>query len=67
MPPIPTGRRFPPPWQVEEITESFCIRDSSGQALAYSARGTKMRSARELKRTSFHCVYAYFTASAMKR
>jgi hypothetical protein len=28
-------RRFPPPWSVEELTESFVIRDASGQALAY--------------------------------
>jgi hypothetical protein len=28
-------RRFPPPWTVEEATESFCIRDASEQALAY--------------------------------
>jgi len=30
-----TPRRFPPPWSVEELTESFVIRDASGQALAY--------------------------------
>jgi hypothetical protein len=28
-------RRFPPPWRVDEATESFCIRDANGQALAY--------------------------------
>jgi hypothetical protein len=28
-------RRFPPPWEVHEATESFCIRDANGQALAY--------------------------------
>jgi hypothetical protein len=28
-------RRFPPPWEVHEAAESFCIRDASGQALAY--------------------------------
>jgi hypothetical protein len=28
-------RRFPPPWRVDEGTESCCIRDASGQALAY--------------------------------
>jgi hypothetical protein len=26
---------FTPPWQVDESTESFCIRDAKGQALAY--------------------------------
>jgi len=30
-----TTRRFPPPWWVDEATESFCIRDANGQALAY--------------------------------
>jgi hypothetical protein len=29
-------RRFPPPWHVDEATESFCIRDAM-QALAYPA------------------------------
>ena len=24
-----------PPWKVHEATESFCIRDANGQALAY--------------------------------
>jgi hypothetical protein len=28
-------RRFPPPWRLHEATESFCIRDANGQALAY--------------------------------
>jgi hypothetical protein len=28
-------RRFPPPWTVDEATESFCIRDAKGQTLAY--------------------------------
>jgi hypothetical protein len=28
-------RRFPAPWEVHEATESFCIRDANGQALAY--------------------------------
>jgi hypothetical protein len=30
-----TQRRFPPPWQVEEITERFKVMDATGQALAY--------------------------------
>jgi hypothetical protein len=29
------SRRFPPPWSVEEMTESFVIKDATGQALAY--------------------------------
>ena len=29
-----TGRRFPPPWTVEETAPCFYVRDASGQALA---------------------------------
>ena len=32
---MPTPRRFPPPWSVEELPESFVIKDATGQALAY--------------------------------
>jgi hypothetical protein len=32
---MPGSRRFPPPWQVEETTEAFCIYDANGQSLAY--------------------------------
>jgi hypothetical protein len=35
MPPIPTGRRFPAPWRVEEITDSFTVVDAMDQPLAY--------------------------------
>lgn len=28
-------RRFPPPWTVEELEESFVVRDATGQALYY--------------------------------
>ena len=28
-------RRFPPPWSIEERTESFIVKDANGQALAY--------------------------------
>jgi hypothetical protein len=30
-----TQRHFPPPWRVEEHTESFAVIDATGQALAY--------------------------------
>jgi hypothetical protein len=30
-----TGRRFPPPWIVDELDAAFVIRDHGGQALAY--------------------------------
>jgi len=34
--PMPsTSRRFPPPWSIDELTESFVIKDGTGQALAY--------------------------------
>lgn len=28
-------RRFPPPWSLDEYTESFIVRDAAGQRLAY--------------------------------
>ena len=28
-------RRFPPPWPIEEHTESFIVKDANGQQLAY--------------------------------
>jgi len=35
-------RRFPPPWQVQQIPGGFKVLDASGQALAYIyARETK--------------------------
>jgi hypothetical protein len=30
---VPSPRRFPPPWTVEEQPASFVVRDHSGQAL----------------------------------
>ena len=30
-----TDRRFPPPWSIEEHTESFTVKDATGQAIAY--------------------------------
>ncbi len=32
---MPGSRRFPPPWTIDEGSESFCIRDANGQELAY--------------------------------
>jgi hypothetical protein len=32
---MPDHRAFTPPWKIDEATESFCIRDRNGQALAY--------------------------------
>ena len=32
---MPSARRFPPPWSVEETDACFIVRDHNGQALAY--------------------------------
>ena len=32
---MPVPRRFPPPWSIEEHTESFIVRDATRQALGY--------------------------------
>ena len=32
---MPSSRRFPLPWSVDETAESFIIKDRTGQALAY--------------------------------
>jgi hypothetical protein len=32
---VPTKRRFPPPWTVEELDACFMARDASGQKLGY--------------------------------
>jgi hypothetical protein len=32
---MPSARRFPPPWIVEETDACFIVRDANGQVLAY--------------------------------
>ena len=32
---MPSPRRFPPPWSIEELAECFIVRDANGQALGY--------------------------------
>jgi hypothetical protein len=32
---MPSARRFPPPWTVEETAPCLIVRDHNGQALAY--------------------------------
>jgi hypothetical protein len=32
---MPSPRRFPPPWSVEDIGAAFVVRDHNEQALAY--------------------------------
>jgi hypothetical protein len=29
------SRRFPPPWHADTIPRGYCVRDASGQALAF--------------------------------
>lgn len=32
---MPSTRRFPPPWTIEEHRESFIVHDATGQPLSY--------------------------------
>jgi hypothetical protein len=32
---MPAPRRFPPPWSIDEQTESFIVRDATGRPIAY--------------------------------
>lgn len=32
---MPSPRRFPPPWTIDETDACFIVRDKTGQALAY--------------------------------
>jgi hypothetical protein len=32
---MPAPRRFPPPWSIDEQTESFIVKDATGQPIAY--------------------------------
>ena len=32
---MPPPRRFPPPWLIDERTESFIVKDANGQQIAY--------------------------------
>ena len=32
---MPSPRRFPPPWSVEDIGAAYVVKDNSGQKLAY--------------------------------
>jgi hypothetical protein len=32
---VNSGRRFPPPWSVEDIGAAFVVMDGTGQKLAY--------------------------------
>jgi hypothetical protein len=29
------SRRFPPPWRPDEIPGGYCVRDATGQSIAY--------------------------------
>jgi hypothetical protein len=32
---MPSARRFPPPWTIDETDACFIVRDKNGQALGY--------------------------------
>jgi hypothetical protein len=32
---MPSSRRFPPPWSIDEQMESFIVKDASGLPIAY--------------------------------
>jgi hypothetical protein len=32
---MPAPRRFPPPWSIDEQTESFIVKDATGLPIAY--------------------------------
>lgn len=32
---MPTGRRFPAPWQAVELEDAFCVQDANGFPLAH--------------------------------
>jgi len=32
---MPSPRRFPPPWSIDEQTESFIVKDATGLPIAY--------------------------------
>ena len=33
--PMPAARRFPPPWIIDEHSDSFIVRDANWQAVGY--------------------------------
>ena len=47
-------RRFPPPWQLVEHTESFAVHDGNGQALAYVYYGDEPGRRAAMKRLTRH-------------
>jgi hypothetical protein len=47
-----TARRFPPPWSIDEQTESFIVRDATGQPLAHVYFEDEPQRQRSLKRLS---------------
>jgi hypothetical protein len=46
-------RRFPPPWRIRELSESFVIEDDAGQPLAYvyfEEEAVRQRTSKRLSR-----------------
>jgi hypothetical protein len=42
---MPSTRRFPPPWIIDEHAESFIVRDATGEALGLFLLRGRTRSA----------------------
>jgi hypothetical protein len=50
---MPAPRRFPSPWSIEERTESFIVKDATGQPIAYvyfEDEPTRQRTAKRVSR-----------------
>ena len=53
-----TARRFPPPWQVEQILGGFKVLDASGQALVYVyARETREEANPSIEGVDLSCTW----------
>jgi hypothetical protein len=51
---MPTARRFPPPWSVEETDACFIVKDHAGQALAYVYGSARDSDSRQVKARSLN-------------
>jgi hypothetical protein len=49
---VTSSRRLPPPWSIDEQTESFVVKDATGRPLAYVYFEDEPRRQRTLKRLS---------------
>jgi hypothetical protein len=53
-PPQPPRRRFPPPWRIVELPESFVVQDDLGQPLAYVYFEVEPQRQMSMKRLNRH-------------